>query len=250
MKKNPDRAPERTVKSALATLLALTLLALPLTAQDRDAVVQRVRVELATILKKEPAKLRVDQPVTELGADELDVVEWVMAVEEAFRVAIPDEKISDPKTNKVRKEFSISDMAGIVVDALGRAKSTPGAQAAQPLQKAVAITNLQGKRMGFMLTSLGETAKAGEYRGECIFMLLPEDDALIKTELGTTLSALKVAGEHGCRMQVGREKTEIWVTPKELTPLTFVFDAAGRGTLSAAAKGSAREIGRAEFAQK
>ena len=63
-----------------------------------SSVVQRVRAELATLLKKAPATLPVDKPVVDLGADELDVVEWVMAVEEAFRVPIPDDKIVDPKT--------------------------------------------------------------------------------------------------------------------------------------------------------
>ena len=107
----------RITKRSLATILAVSLLVVSFGAPDRAAVVQRVRIELATILKKEAAKLPDDKPVVELGADELDVVEWVMAVEDAFRIRITDEQVVDPKTKKVRTDFSILSMAAIVMSA-------------------------------------------------------------------------------------------------------------------------------------
>lgn len=112
----------RFLKSSVAVVLLFTVFATAAHAQDRDSVVQRVRAELATLLKKEAAKLPLDKPVLELGADELDVVEWVMAVEEAFRVPIPDDKIVDAKSKKTRKDLSIASMAGVVSDALDTGK--------------------------------------------------------------------------------------------------------------------------------
>ena len=44
-------------------------------AQDKVTIVQRLRAELATLLKKDAAKLPVDKPVATLGADELTVIE-------------------------------------------------------------------------------------------------------------------------------------------------------------------------------
>jgi acyl carrier protein len=107
----------------LKTTLSVTLVALLLTpstsAQDRATMVQQLRAELARILKKDAAQLPVDKPVTGLGADDLDVVEWQMAAEKAFRVNISDDKLFDPKSKAVRKDLSISSMAEIV------AKSPP-----------------------------------------------------------------------------------------------------------------------------
>ena len=105
------------MRSLIAWFLALVVTANAFAA-DRDAVVQRVGSELATLLKKEAAKLPVDKPITELGADDLTVVEWVMALERAYRIRIPDEKTVDPKTKKMRKELSIAQMASIVSEAL------------------------------------------------------------------------------------------------------------------------------------
>jgi acyl carrier protein len=95
---------------------ALFATALAWAAPDKETVVHRARVELATILKKEAAKLPVDKPVTELGADDLDVVEWVMAMEEAFHIAIPEEKIAGRSGKGIRTDLTIAIMAGIVVE--------------------------------------------------------------------------------------------------------------------------------------
>ena len=53
----------------------------------------RVRLEVATILKKDSAQIDATKPLVAHGADELDIVEIVMAVEEAFKVEIPDSAI-------------------------------------------------------------------------------------------------------------------------------------------------------------
>jgi acyl carrier protein len=81
---------------------------------DRATIVERLRTELATLLKKDPRSLPIDQPVTSLGADDLDVVEWTMAAEEAFRVDIDDDKAFDPASKGPRKDLTITSMAAIV----------------------------------------------------------------------------------------------------------------------------------------
>jgi len=80
----------------------------------RAAIVERLRTELGALLKKAPAQLPIDTPVTTLGADDLDVVEWQMVAERTFRVDIDEEKVFDPKTRGVRKDLTISAMAAAV----------------------------------------------------------------------------------------------------------------------------------------
>jgi acyl carrier protein len=105
----------RLFKTTLAVSIAALLLASPVNAQDRASIVQRLRAELATLLKKNAAQLPVDKPVKELGADELTVIEWQMAAERAFRVDISDEKLFDTKPSlRTRKDLSITSMAGVV----------------------------------------------------------------------------------------------------------------------------------------
>lgn len=124
----------RLFEIPLALSLAVALLAVPVTAQeqaaakkdqasaqDRSSVVERLRAELATLLKKKPEQLPVDKPVAELGADELTVIEWQMAAERAFSVRISDEKLFDKKpTLRTRKDLSITSMADVVATAKPR----------------------------------------------------------------------------------------------------------------------------------
>jgi acyl carrier protein len=59
---------------------------------QRDAtVVARVKKEIGGILGKSPGSIKVtDQFIRDLGADSLDTVEIVMAIEEEFNIAIAD----------------------------------------------------------------------------------------------------------------------------------------------------------------
>lgn len=106
----------RRLTTAITIWLAIVVLASTVSAQDRAAMVQRLRIELAALLKKDAAQLPVDKPVTEVGADDLTVVEWQMAAERTFRVSISDDKLFDPKLKAARKDLTITSMAGIVAN--------------------------------------------------------------------------------------------------------------------------------------
>lgn len=81
--------------------------------QSPEKVVDRVRSEVATILKKDSAKIDVTKPLVAQGADELDIVEIVMAVEEAFKVEIPDSAIGE-NANETSKTLTVVNLAEIV----------------------------------------------------------------------------------------------------------------------------------------
>lgn len=87
--------------------------------QDRGAAVERLRTELARLLKKDASQLPIDTPVTELGADDLTVVEWQMAAERAFGVDIDDDVLFELGT-KTRKNLTVRSMADIVTNAPAR----------------------------------------------------------------------------------------------------------------------------------
>ena len=75
-----------------------------------------MRSELARLLKRGADELQVDTPVTELGADDLTVVEWQMAAERAFGVDIDDDTLFNAGT-KTRPDLTIARMADVVVSA-------------------------------------------------------------------------------------------------------------------------------------
>ncbi len=82
---------------ALAVAAVLTLLAgaapgadAPLTAGE---AVTRVRATVAEILGRKSPDIDVAAALSAQGADELDIVEIIMALEEAFDVQIPDESV-------------------------------------------------------------------------------------------------------------------------------------------------------------
>jgi acyl carrier protein len=107
----------RLITTIVAASIATVLLAPAANAQDKTTIVQRLRAELATLLKKDAAKLPVDKPVAGLGADELTVIEWQMAAEKAFRVNISDDKLFEKKNPlTTRKDLSVNSMAGIVAE--------------------------------------------------------------------------------------------------------------------------------------
>jgi len=100
--------------SAAATARTSANSATAAAGQDRGAVVERMRSELARLLKKSVDALPIDTPVTELGADDLTVVEWQMAAERAFSVDIDDEKLFNSGT-KTRPDLTIAAMADVVL---------------------------------------------------------------------------------------------------------------------------------------
>jgi len=64
-----------------------------------DAVLQRIREVVAEQLGVERADVHAESIILEdLGADSLDVVELVMALEEEFDVEIPDESVEAMRT--------------------------------------------------------------------------------------------------------------------------------------------------------
>lgn len=85
-----------------------------------DKVVAPVRGGLATQLGKDAASLPVDKPVESLGPGELDVLEWVPAVEDAYSVNIPHDKIDDKQSQKARTNLSISDVADLAPEEISK----------------------------------------------------------------------------------------------------------------------------------
>ena len=80
-----------------------------------------MRSEVDTILKKDSAQIDVARPLVAQGADELDVVEIVMAVEEAFKVEIPDSAIGETvrspagyDVGELSKTLTVQKLAEIV----------------------------------------------------------------------------------------------------------------------------------------
>jgi acyl carrier protein len=80
---------------------------------NTQQTVDRVRSEVATILNKDSTQIDVARPLVAQGADELDIVEIVMAVEQAFDVEIPDGVI-DANGGEVDKTLTVRKLAEIV----------------------------------------------------------------------------------------------------------------------------------------
>jgi acyl carrier protein len=81
--------------------------------QPAQQTVERVRSEVATILKKDSAKIDVSKPLVAQGADELDIVEIVMALEETFKVKIPDRALGKD-VKEISTTLTVQKLAEIV----------------------------------------------------------------------------------------------------------------------------------------
>lgn len=57
-----------------------------------------LRETIAFQLCIEASTIKEDSDLTDLGADSLDIVELLMAVEEEYDIRIPDDKVSLPLT--------------------------------------------------------------------------------------------------------------------------------------------------------
>ena len=107
------RVNTRIIPSAVLAVHLSGLLLCGCGSQHRQQTVERVRSEVATILKKDSAQIDVAKPLVAQGADELDIVEIVMAVEEAFEVEIPDSAIGE-NVGEVSKTLTVQKLAEIV----------------------------------------------------------------------------------------------------------------------------------------
>ncbi len=94
-------------------VLLTSLLLCGCDSRSGNKIVERVRAEVATILKKDTAQIDISKPLVAQGADELDIVEIVMALEETFKVEIPDSAIGE-KVGEVSKTLTVQKLAEIV----------------------------------------------------------------------------------------------------------------------------------------
>jgi acyl carrier protein len=76
---------------------------------------ERVREVVAKSLGREVSQIDPEKPLGLQGADELDVVEAVLAVEDAFKVEVPDSAIGD-KPAEVAKTLTVQKLAEIVAE--------------------------------------------------------------------------------------------------------------------------------------
>ena len=69
-------------------------------------VFDKIKDALVNQLEVDPEKISGDTLIIEdLGADSLDIMELMMAMEEEFNITIPDEGIQDVKTVNDAVEF-------------------------------------------------------------------------------------------------------------------------------------------------
>jgi acyl carrier protein len=78
-----------------------------------DSLEQKIRSLVAEQLGVELAEIKPDANILDdLGADSLDVVEMVMALEEHFDIEVPDEDVEELRT--------VADVERYVVNAVGQ----------------------------------------------------------------------------------------------------------------------------------
>jgi acyl carrier protein len=75
--------------------------------------IDRVRLEVAEVLGRKADEVDVKKPLMDQGADELDMVEVIMALEEAFHIEIPDSAIGG-KSDETNRKLSVERLAEIV----------------------------------------------------------------------------------------------------------------------------------------
>jgi len=73
---------------------------------NKDEILEKVQAIVADQLGLNKAQVKSDANFSsELGADSLDVVELVMALEEAFNIEIPDESAAEISTVQDAVDF-------------------------------------------------------------------------------------------------------------------------------------------------
>ena len=93
--------------------IVVILIAAGCRSRSDQQTVERVRSEVAKILRKSPAEIDVAKPLGAQGADELHIVEIVRAVENAFEVQIP-ESVVGQNLAEVKKTLTVEGLAEIV----------------------------------------------------------------------------------------------------------------------------------------
>jgi len=88
---------------------------------DYEQILSEVRGIVAKQLTLDASAVDVDAPLSKqkVAADELDVVEIIMNVEESFGVEIKDEEISNPEGH-LKDDLSVRKLADIVAKKKGK----------------------------------------------------------------------------------------------------------------------------------
>jgi acyl carrier protein len=81
-------------------------------------VLQRVRDTVAEQLDVDPKLVEPGKLLTQLGMDELDLVELIMALEEEFDIQIPDEAVESNGTKGWADAVTAQRLAEIVAEQL------------------------------------------------------------------------------------------------------------------------------------
>lgn len=86
-------------------------------------VVDRIKVELARILNKRPKDFDSHKPLVAQGANDLQIVELVLALERTFQVKVPDAQIAG-KTADGSSTVTIEQLADAIAAEMKNKVST------------------------------------------------------------------------------------------------------------------------------
>lgn len=81
-----------------------------------DHILTRIQKIFAELLGKPEADIDVTKPIESYGADELDIVEIIMAVEAEFGFEIPDSVIGEKQSDPARKALTIQKLARLIAN--------------------------------------------------------------------------------------------------------------------------------------
>jgi len=107
-------------RGVLALLLAAGALATAAPAPAPDAslsmveIIDKVRTQAATQLGRRKADVETTRSLFAQGLDELDLVELVMALEESFKVPIPDAELAPVDDKDGFKKITVQRLAEVV----------------------------------------------------------------------------------------------------------------------------------------
>lgn len=86
-------------------------------------VVDRIKVELARMLNKSPRDFDTYKPIVAQGANDLHIVELVLALERVFQVKLPDGRLAT-KSGEGTSMLTIDQLAGVVAAEMKNKVST------------------------------------------------------------------------------------------------------------------------------